>query len=90
MNIDRQQVLSANNYAGMLGAFGSSLNEADRKVYLAAWNRPGGLTGGLNYYRAAQLRSPAGAQPRRPSYSMTADGEQSQDSYRWAKTVESM
>src|SRR6266478_1248679 len=58
-----EQVLSANNYAGMLGAFGSSLNEEDRKVYLAAWNRPGGLTGGLNYYRAAQLRSPAGGAP---------------------------
>jgi pimeloyl-ACP methyl ester carboxylesterase len=58
-----EQTLSADNYAGMLGAFGSSLNEEDRKLYLAAWNRPGGLTGGLNYYRAAQLRSPAGAQP---------------------------
>ena len=56
-----EQILSANNYAGMLQAFGSALNEADRKEYLAAWNRPGGLTGGLNFYRAAQLRSPAGA-----------------------------
>ncbi len=55
-----EQVLSANNYAGMLQAFGSSLSEEDRKQYLEAWNRPGGLTGGLNYYRAAQLRSPAG------------------------------
>jgi len=56
-----EQVLSANNYAGMLQAFGSALNDEDRKQYLAAWNQPGGLTGGLNYYRAAQLRSPAGA-----------------------------
>jgi pimeloyl-ACP methyl ester carboxylesterase len=44
----------------MLEAFGSALTEEDRKQYLAAWNRPGGLTGGLNYYRAARLRSPAG------------------------------
>src|SRR5579859_2064651 len=58
-----EQVLSQNNYAGMLAAFGSSLNEEDRKVYLTAWNQPGGLTGGLNYYRAAQLHSPAGASP---------------------------
>lgn len=58
-----EQVLSQNNYADMLAAFGSSLNEEDRKVYLAAWSRPGGLTGGLNYYRAAQLHSPAGASP---------------------------
>jgi len=56
-----EQVLSANNYAPMLQAFGSALNEEDRKMYLAAWNQPGGLTGGLNFYRAAQLRSPAGA-----------------------------
>jgi len=56
-----EQVLSANNYAPMLQAFGSALNEDDRKMYLAAWNQPGGLTGGLNFYRAAQLRSPAGA-----------------------------
>lgn len=64
-----EQILSQNNYAGMLQAFGSALNEEDRKQYLAAWNQPGGLTGGLNYYRAAQLRSPVasasrqGAQP---------------------------
>src|SRR6185312_1587167 len=64
-----EQILSANNYAGMLQAFGSALNDEDRKMYLAAWNRPGGLTGGLNYYRAAQLRSPVGTaaeQPKQP------------------------
>jgi epoxide hydrolase 4 len=58
-----EQMLSANNYGGMFAAFGSALNEQDRKEYLEAWNRPGGLTGGLNYYRAAQLRSPEGAPP---------------------------
>lgn len=58
-----EQILSANNYAGMLQAFGSALNEEDQKQYLAAWNLPGGLTGGLNFYRASQLSSPAGAPP---------------------------
>jgi len=58
---EAEQVLSANNYAVMLQAFGSALNEQDRKEYLQAWNQPGGLTGGLNYYRAAQLHSPVGA-----------------------------
>jgi pimeloyl-ACP methyl ester carboxylesterase len=58
---EAERVLSANNYALMLQAFGSALNEQDRNEYLRAWNQPGGLTGGLNYYRAAQLRSPAGA-----------------------------
>ena len=56
-----EQVLSANNYAAMLAALGPALSDDDRKQYLAAWNQPGGLTGGLNYYRASQLRSPAGA-----------------------------
>jgi pimeloyl-ACP methyl ester carboxylesterase len=56
-----EQVLSANHYERMFQAFGSSLPAEDRKPYLEAWDRPGGLTGGLNYYRAAQLRSPAGA-----------------------------
>jgi pimeloyl-ACP methyl ester carboxylesterase len=27
----------------------------DKRAYLEAWNQPGALTGGLNYYRAAQL-----------------------------------
>ncbi len=58
-----EQILSANNYAGMLQAFGSSLSEEDQKQYLAAWNQAGGLTGGLNFYRASQLSSPAGAPP---------------------------
>jgi pimeloyl-ACP methyl ester carboxylesterase len=58
-----EQILSANNYAGMLQAFGSALSEEDQKVYLAAWNQPGGLTGGLNFYRASKLSSPAGAPP---------------------------
>jgi pimeloyl-ACP methyl ester carboxylesterase len=58
-----EQFLSANNYAGMLQAFGSALSEEDQKQYLAAWNLPGGLTGGLNFYRASQLSSPAGAPP---------------------------
>lgn len=62
-----EQVLSANNYTVMLQAFGSVLNEQDREKYLAAWNQPGGLTGGLNYYRAAQLRSPVAASDGAPA-----------------------
>jgi len=62
-----EQVLSANHYAAMFQAFGSTLNEQEREKYLEAWNQPGALTGGLNYYRAAQLRSPAGAPPGQPT-----------------------
>lgn len=54
-----EQVLSRNNYQDMLGALGSSLSDEDKKKYLEAWNRPGGLTGGLNYYRASRLSSSA-------------------------------
>jgi pimeloyl-ACP methyl ester carboxylesterase len=31
--------------------------EEDKKLYIEAWSRPGALTGGLNYYRAAHLGS---------------------------------
>lgn len=31
------------------------LTEEDKRAYLEAWSRPGALTGGLNYYRAAAL-----------------------------------
>ena len=33
--------------------------EADKQAYIAAWSQPGALTGGLNYYRAANLGPPA-------------------------------
>jgi len=58
-----EQALSANNYAMMQQWFRSVFNEEDRKAYLTAWSQPGALTGGLNFYRASQLRSPAGAPP---------------------------
>ena len=39
--------------------------EADRTAYLEAWARPGALTGGLNFYRAARIGPPApGETPR--------------------------
>jgi pimeloyl-ACP methyl ester carboxylesterase len=43
---------------------GGHLTEEDCRAYLEAWSRPGALTGGLNYYRAARLgpRSPRGGE----------------------------
>jgi pimeloyl-ACP methyl ester carboxylesterase len=35
------------------------LTEADRDAYLEAWSRPGALSGGLNYYRAARVGPPS-------------------------------
>lgn len=56
-----EQFLSANNYAALVDTvLGEGLKqgyftEEDHKSYLEAWSRPGALTGGLNYYRAAGL-----------------------------------
>jgi epoxide hydrolase 4 len=60
-----EAALSANNYAALAQAVfnGSakpeSFAEEDRRAYIEAWSRPGALTGGLNYYRAAKLGPPA-------------------------------
>lgn len=58
--------LSANNCAYLQeGILGEGIrqgyfNEADRQAYLEAWSQPGALTGGLNYYRAAEAGPPSG------------------------------
>jgi pimeloyl-ACP methyl ester carboxylesterase len=36
------------------------ITEADRRAYVEAWSQPGALTGGLNYYRAAEAGPPSG------------------------------
>jgi len=51
-----EATLSANNYAALVQALGLSGDEKD--AYIAAWSQPGALTGGLNYYRAAQVGPP--------------------------------
>ena len=64
---DAEKTLSANNYQMLVNTvLGAGLKEghfteADKKAYLEAWSQPGALTGGLNYYRAAQVGPPAGA-----------------------------
>ena len=61
-----EQILSANNYATLVqvvlgeGLKRGFFNEADKEAYIAAWSQPGALTGGLNYYRAAQIGPPTG------------------------------
>ena len=37
--------------------------DADKAAYLEAWQQPGALTGGLNYYRASPLYPPTDADP---------------------------
>jgi len=58
---EAEQILSANRYDflynGVLseGIKNGYFNEEDCKAYLEAWSQPGAITGGLNYYRAAQI-----------------------------------
>jgi epoxide hydrolase 4 len=56
-----EDMMSANGYAlmqqGILepGIKEGYFSEDDRKAYVEAWAQPGALTGGLNYYRAAEV-----------------------------------
>ena len=56
-----EQMLAAGDFAmldRMLERIGSSdarLTDEERAAYHEAWAQPGALTGGLNYYRAAQM-----------------------------------
>ena len=65
-----EAMLSANHYATLVnivlgpGLKSGVFTEEDKKAYIDAWSQPGALTGGLNYYRAAQIGPPPpGAQP---------------------------
>jgi pimeloyl-ACP methyl ester carboxylesterase len=63
-----EAMMSANNFAMMQetilgeGMREGYISEADRKAYVEAWSQPGALTGGLNYYRAAEV-GPGGGGP---------------------------
>ena len=61
---EAEAILSADNYARLVGALSRDLGDrftaADRAAYLEAWSQPGALTGGLNWYRAAGVGPPAG------------------------------
>jgi pimeloyl-ACP methyl ester carboxylesterase/creatinine amidohydrolase/Fe(II)-dependent formamide hydrolase-like protein len=63
--------LSANNYALLQNAiFKAStksevFSDDDKKMYVEAWSQPGALTGGLNWYRAAQVGPPTGGEGER-------------------------
>ena len=70
-----EEILSANNNAFLFdGVLREGLNtghftDEDRRAYLDAWSKPGALTGGLNYYRAAHAGPPGpGAAPGEGSF----------------------
>jgi pimeloyl-ACP methyl ester carboxylesterase len=59
-----EATLSQNNYEALVSAVlggglrGGTVTDEDQKEYISAWSQPGALTGGLNYYRAAQIGPP--------------------------------
>ncbi|MBX9602159.1 MAG: alpha/beta hydrolase [Bryobacteraceae bacterium] len=69
---EAESVLSANGFEMLRkmvlgwGLKQGILSEADQDKYLEAWAQPGALTGGLNYYRAAE------AGPARPGETLPA------------------
>ena len=50
-------ILVENVLGGMLRS--GAMTEADKVEYVKAWQQPGALTGGLNYYRANEVGPPA-------------------------------
>jgi pimeloyl-ACP methyl ester carboxylesterase len=56
-----EKVLSQNDFQNLQSLLKPWATDADRAEYLACWGR--GLTGGLNYYRAARLHSPIDGAP---------------------------
>jgi pimeloyl-ACP methyl ester carboxylesterase len=65
---DAETTLAANEHAMLVqivlgaGLKQGYMTDADKQAYLAAWSQPGALTGGLNYYRAAQVGPPTATQ----------------------------
>ena len=55
-----EEALGQNNFQRLQDLLQGWGSEEDRRLYLENWNR--GLTGGLNYYRASRLSSPAGGE----------------------------
>lgn len=59
-----ESMLSSENYAPLVqntlseGLEKGFFTEEDKQAYLTAWSQPGALTGGLNYYRAAEVGPP--------------------------------
>jgi epoxide hydrolase 4 len=60
---EAEAVVSADGHAALRRGLGEvwdrHFTETDRRMYLEAWSRPGALTGGLNYYRAAGVGPPS-------------------------------
>jgi pimeloyl-ACP methyl ester carboxylesterase len=71
---EAEQMLSANRYEFLYNAVlyegiqQGYFTEEDCNAYLAAWSQPGAMTGGLNYYRAAQIGPATHSGPARGKF----------------------
>ncbi|MHB8576616.1 MAG: alpha/beta fold hydrolase, partial [Dehalococcoidia bacterium] len=71
-----EATLATGGYAGAFDRiFGHLLQSgrftaADRQAYVDAWSQPGGLTGGLNYYRANEVGPPSPLGPANGNYAI--------------------
>lgn len=54
-----ETALSANDYSALVEVMSGVFSEADKAAYIESWSQPGAITGGLNYYRAAQIGPPS-------------------------------
>ncbi|MBI4635306.1 MAG: alpha/beta hydrolase [Candidatus Rokubacteria bacterium] len=75
---EAEAILAADGHARLRQAlrevWDARLSEEDRRMYLEAWSRPGALTGGLNYYRAAGVGPPSPAgEPARGGFGLGAE-----------------
>jgi pimeloyl-ACP methyl ester carboxylesterase len=64
-----EALLAADGHQALCRALGevwqTRFDDEDRRMYREAWSRPGALTGGLNYYRAARVGPPTEGEPAR-------------------------
>jgi len=62
---EAEEILTPDHYRYLIDALLTHglkrgyFDEEDQRAYVEAWSRPGALTGGLNYYRAARMLPPA-------------------------------
>jgi len=66
---EAEAILTADGHKRLRRALGEvwerQFSDEDRRAYLEAWSRPGALTGGLNWYRAARVGPPTDDEPSR-------------------------
>lgn len=58
-SLGAEAALAADHFAALMKGMPDALSEEEKEIYRQVWSQPGALTGGLNYYRAMRVGSPA-------------------------------